>query len=112
MLIGSWKGRKIFRVGIFLSKKLLGYVTGNKQLIFLLGYVTGNKQLIFYFWGGGGGGRDLFSINPFPFRMFSINPFVPGDLDQRRLDLSYFGKLFWNEASVRKIFEGKLQMEF
>ena len=34
MLIGSWEGRKNFRVGIFLDKNLLGKgrVTGNKQL--------------------------------------------------------------------------------
>ena len=32
MLIGSWKGRKSFRVGIFFSKILLiGRVMGNKQ---------------------------------------------------------------------------------
>ena len=36
MLIGSWKGGKNFRVGIFLNKNMLGRVTGKKQL-FILG---------------------------------------------------------------------------
>ena len=31
-LIGTWEGRRKFRVGIFLNKNLLGRVTGNKQL--------------------------------------------------------------------------------
>ena len=31
MLIGSWKGRKKVRVGIFCVKTCQGHVTGNKQ---------------------------------------------------------------------------------
>ena len=42
-----------------------------------------------------------------------INPFMPRDLlDYCRPDLAHFSKYLWNEASICKIFQGKLYMEF
>ena len=83
MLIGSWKGRKNFRVEILVSKNLLGKGYGQEtKKNFLRPYVflIGSTVEISY-------ACILFNFNPIMFSYLGIKTFYPWTVNYELIDL-------------------------